>query len=139
MGTNLRASLSKTNPYYISKHRYYELKHFCMQYGEWKHERSIIDSLESSSIRHAKKETWKTADLTAKCAVARLYFTERIELVEETAAKATDKMFGDALLMAVTEGLSYEQVNARGLINCGKDIWYASYRRFFWLLDKKRM
>lgn len=27
--------LSERNPYYISKHRYYELKHFCLQYPEW--------------------------------------------------------------------------------------------------------
>ena len=30
-----RAEVSKRNKYYISKHRYYELKHFCLQYSEW--------------------------------------------------------------------------------------------------------
>ena len=30
-----RPELSKKNKYYISKHRYYELKHFCLQYPEW--------------------------------------------------------------------------------------------------------
>ena len=30
-----RAEVSKKNKYYISKHRYYELKHFCLQYKEW--------------------------------------------------------------------------------------------------------
>lgn len=30
-----RKTLSKKNPYHISKHRYYELKHFCLQYHEW--------------------------------------------------------------------------------------------------------
>lgn len=28
MGTTLRAELSEKNPYWIEKHRYYELKHF---------------------------------------------------------------------------------------------------------------
>lgn len=32
MGTTLRAELSEKNPYWIEKHRYYELKHFCLQY-----------------------------------------------------------------------------------------------------------
>ena len=36
MSTLIRPELSKENPYYISKHRYYELTHFCLQYHEWK-------------------------------------------------------------------------------------------------------
>lgn len=36
MSTVLRAELSRKNRYWISKHRYYELKHFCLQYPEWK-------------------------------------------------------------------------------------------------------
>ena len=38
MSTLVRPVLSKRNKYYISKHRYYELKHFCLQYPEWKEE-----------------------------------------------------------------------------------------------------
>lgn len=30
--TSVRCELSGTNKYWISKHRYYELKHFCLQY-----------------------------------------------------------------------------------------------------------
>lgn len=36
MGTTIRAEVSKNNPYYISKNRYYELKYFCLQYKEFK-------------------------------------------------------------------------------------------------------
>ena len=36
MATVLRSELSPKNKYYIDKHRYYELKHFCLQYPEWK-------------------------------------------------------------------------------------------------------
>ena len=37
MGTTLRAELSEKNPYWIEKHRYYELKHFCLQYSGLNH------------------------------------------------------------------------------------------------------
>lgn len=40
MATVIRAELSKNNKYWISKHRYYELKHFCLQYPEWQKEHS---------------------------------------------------------------------------------------------------
>lgn len=38
MATTIRPELSKNNKYYISKQRYYELKHFCLQYGDWARE-----------------------------------------------------------------------------------------------------
>ena len=43
MGTVIRAELSKKNKYWIERHRYYELKHFCMQYPIWKKVYSAIE------------------------------------------------------------------------------------------------
>ena len=43
MGTTLRAELSEKNPYWIEKHRYYELKHFCLQYPIWKKAYAALD------------------------------------------------------------------------------------------------
>ena len=43
MATVLRPELSSKNKYYIDKHRYYELKHFCLQYPEWKKSYSAFD------------------------------------------------------------------------------------------------
>ena len=33
---DIRPELSKKNQYWIDRHRYYELKHFCLQYKNWK-------------------------------------------------------------------------------------------------------
>ena len=54
MATVLRPELSSKNKYYIDKHRYYELKHFCLQYTEWKKSYSAFDdtSLPLSMIEH---------------------------------------------------------------------------------------
>ena len=38
MSTVIRNEISKKNRYYISKHRMLELKHFCLQYEEWRQE-----------------------------------------------------------------------------------------------------
>ena len=32
MATTIRPEVSTRNPFWINKHRYYELKHFCLQY-----------------------------------------------------------------------------------------------------------
>ena len=36
MGTVIRPETSKKNKYWIPRHRYHELKHFCLQYPLWK-------------------------------------------------------------------------------------------------------
>lgn len=46
MSTQIRPETSQKNPYWIPKHRYYELKHFVMQYPAW----VIILSITGSSV-----------------------------------------------------------------------------------------
>lgn len=52
---NVRPELSKKNKYYISKHRYYELKHLCLQYSLLKHNNS--EDIRAEIIEMIAKET----------------------------------------------------------------------------------
>ena len=45
MSTQIRPEISQKNPYWIPKHRYYELKHFVMQYPAWVAARKGLDFL----------------------------------------------------------------------------------------------
>ncbi len=138
MGTVIRPEISKKSPYYISKHRYYELRHFCLQYPEWKRAYHAVDGFSSkSSEGHEHVSGGGTADPTAVYAEKRLYWLDRMKMVERT-ARETDEIIARFLLRCVTEGISYEQMRAREPIPCGKDYFYDAYRRFFWLLDKAR-
>lgn len=138
MATVIRAEISRKNEYWIDKHRHYELKHFCLQYPTWKKEyitlgvptiaTSILDKLPSGNT---------IGDPTAEYAMRRLYYAERIDLVEKT-AKEADKYLYEYILRAVTEGLSYTYLKSRLEIPCGKDMFYDRYRRFFWLLSEAR-
>ena len=67
----------------------------------------------------------------------RLWYTERIAMVEESAAEA-DPLLGPYLLRGVTEGLSYDCLKARLALPCSREAYYESYRKFFWLLSDKR-
>lgn len=40
-----KPELSQKNPYWIEKHRYYELKHFCLQYPIWKKAYNSLDGV----------------------------------------------------------------------------------------------
>lgn len=130
--------LTTKNPYWIERHRYYELKHFCLQYRIWKKAQAAIDGMNPSRLEIAvRSQTGNVSNPTASAAEARLFYTNRIEMVEN-AARETDPVIGAFILAGVTEGVSYDILNARSPIPCSKDTYYNLYRRFFWLLSKER-
>ena len=51
MGTVIRPEITKKNKYWIEKHRYYELKHFCLQYPIWRKAYAALDGLTSQVTR----------------------------------------------------------------------------------------
>ncbi|MCD8372221.1 MAG: hypothetical protein LUD27_02840 [Clostridia bacterium] len=138
MSTDIRPEVSKKNRYWIDRHRYYELKHFCLQYPIWKKSYTSLDSMVrfANDISNSSK-TNKTQRPVEDCVIAREYFYDRIKMVED-AAKETDDVLGTYILKAVTEGLSYDCLRAKYNVPCCKDTYYNLYRRFFWLLSKTR-
>ena len=138
MATLIRPEVSSKNKYRIDKHRHYELKHFCLQYPEWKKAYaefgnpdmplSTIERVPTSNI---------PGDPTAKRAMLKARFSERIELIEKIAMEA-DKCLHNYILKAVTEDLSYTYLKTRLEIPCSRDTYYDRYRRFFWLLSEAR-
>lgn len=138
MATVIRAKISEKNKYYIDKHRYYELKHFCLQYNEWK---KAYSNCNESIIYAAGLEkvisTNIPSDLTAKYAIRKVYYGDRIKLIEKVAKEADDFLY-PYILKAVTEGLSYTYLKSKMDIPCGRDMYYDRYRKFFWLLSELR-
>ena len=138
MATKIRPELSIKNKYYIDKHRHYELKHFCLQYPNWKRTYAEIDSVNiATTLFDRMPSSNLPGDPTAKRALAKARLTERIKMIERIAQEADEELY-DYILKAVTEGLSYTYLKARLDIPCGKDMYYDRYRRFFWLLNKAR-
>lgn len=136
MGTVIRPEVSKKNKYWIDKHRHYELKHFCLQYPEWKRIYSESPVTPVSKL-HETPAHDISGDPTEKQAISRARYLERINLIERT-ARDSDNELHNYILKAVTEGLSYTHFKSKFDIPCGKDLYYDRYRRFFWLLDNSR-
>lgn len=138
MGTTIRPEISENNKYWIEKHRYYELRHFCLQYPIWKKARAALDELgKKPADLKILVRTNQFNDPTAQCAIARTFYTERIDMVETTARRA-DLELADYILRGVTEEVSYDWLRNRMNIPCSRDTYYDRYRRFFWLLNKER-
>lgn len=138
MATMIRAEISHKNKYYIDKHRHYELKHFCLQYPSWKKAYADFDdtSISLSTIESVPTNNLP-GDPTAKRAMMKAHYFERISLIERIAMEA-DRYLYEYILKAVTENLSYTYLKSRLGIPCGKDMYYDRYRKFFWLLSASR-
>ena len=138
MATLIRPEISEKNKYYIDKHRYYELKHFCLQYKEWKKAYALCnESIIFTSNLDRLTSSNTTSDLTAKYAIRRIHYGDKIKLIERI-VKETDEYLYPYILKAVTEGLSYTYLKTRLDMPCSRDMYYNRYRRFFWLLSQER-
>jgi hypothetical protein len=137
MATLIRPEVSRKNKYWIDKHRYYELKHFCLQYPIWKKTYAAIIELSASSPTLERVSSSDISDLTAKCAIRKAYYGDRIKMIEQAAMEADEELY-IYILKAVTEGLAYTYLTSQMHIPCSRDTYYDRYRRFFWLLNESR-
>ena len=113
MATKIRPELSIKNKYHIDKHRHYELKHFCLQYPKWK---KAYKSVDDTSISLSMIENLHTSNMpgdpTAKRALLKAHYSEKINLIEKTAME-TDQYLCEYILKAVTEELSYTYLKTK--------------------------
>lgn len=140
MSTTIRNEVSKRNPYYIPKHRYLELKHFCLQYPIWKKAAESLLGLQSKPdyiLQRAFGKHVLRSSPTELVAEARENFLGKMSIIEK-AAKLADSTVSDALIECVTKGRSYDKLNASRIIPCGRTNFYILYRKFFWILSNLR-
>lgn len=121
----------------LSKHRYYELLHWCLQYPEWeatiqriKFLPEVMDSRQRNSKWIAKRKTEDLGTLLAELSANR-------ELVQRVCHNAGSEIY-PWLLLAVTRGTSFNELKMVHEIPCEKDMFYDRRRRFFLLLDKEK-
>ena len=137
MDTPFHRELSKNNPYYIPRERYYELKYFCLQYPVWKKAYESLSSLSGRpyDLEHVQKSG--ISNPTASCAEAKAHFSSLMKMVWD-AAEETDKVVGQYILDGVTKGMSYDALNTNSPVPCSRVEYYALCRKFFWILSGKR-
>lgn len=138
MATTIRPEISRKNKYWISKHRYYELKHFCLQYKEWKKSYSDLCDIDLPlSMIEVEPLTDFPSDPISKRELIKNYYAERIKMVEKIAIEVDSYLYS-YIIKGVTEGRSYTYLKTVLGIPCGKDMYYDRYRKFFWLLSNFR-
>ena len=136
MGTNIRPEVSKKNPYYISRHRFYELKHYCLQYYEWKKLKCELEDILSFDKTGLGQNATEWADPTGNIAVKIDGLNRKMEQIEKL-TRLTDPFIQRYLFKAVTEGLSYTYLKTALGMPCSKEYFYRRYRKFWWMLSQE--
>ena len=95
MANDIRPEVSQKNPYWIGKHRYYELKHFCLQYPIWKKAYLSLDALSRrpADLQVFVKSSQMKGGPTERCVQSRLFFADRMEMVEQAAIGADPELY----------------------------------------------
>lgn len=88
MATTIRPELSLNNKYWIDRHRFYELKHFCLQYKTWKKKYEELNEFGITSMFGRNPSSNIPADITAKYAMKKAQYSEMIKMVERAAEEA---------------------------------------------------
>ena len=141
MSTDTRPELSEKNKWYISKHRYYELRHFCLQYPDWQKQFAEFDGLPSVSPGVMERiNSGEFVDPTSDKAILLNMIVSKMSMVQKAAYEACNHQFWYQILIeAVTENKSYDVLEAQTqIMPVSRNEWYTLYRKFFWCLDKLR-
>lgn len=135
--TKFRPDISKKSKYWISKHRYYELKHFCLQYPEWVEQVNDILWIKSGDqvLPVSKTKRYRNNGMEYITDILEKY-EWKIRLVDQCCLEA-DEELSDWLLMAVTEGKTYENLRTMYDIPCSRNTFYDRYRKFFFIISQK--
>lgn len=132
----LKPELSTKNRYWLPRHRYYELRHFCLQYPEWKRLYSRLD-VNLVKIPGVKIQDSRIKRPVENLSILREELEKNMRLIEKV-CKEADKALWPYIFRAVTEGLTYTNLSMVYDIPCGRDMFYDRYRKFFWLLSGER-
>ncbi len=133
----MRPELSKKNPYWISKYRYYELRYFCLQYYEWKHDYCELElKLSPRTTQYNNVSRTHTNDWVSEAAVKMAELKRKMELVEQTCIE-TDSDLYSYILQGVTKGYGYTYLQTVLGIPCTKDAYYDKYHKFFYILSNR--
>lgn len=124
--------------YKISKHKFLQAYHFCLQYHEWLDElgKEII-TMGAQSLDDMPKGKGETSSATERIAIRRAELKRKCELVEQTAIEADPDLYPWILKAVTNEGASYKWLKSRMQIPCGKKMYYDRRRKFYYLLSKK--
>lgn len=128
--------LAMSNPYYIPKYRYYELKYRCLQYNDWlERYNDLTGYLFAHDTSKIKVDGGEQEDRTYKAVVERMAVRHDMDILKQ-ATLALPMSLQQPIFEAVTEGKGWQVIWMKYELICTRDEYYNAYHLFFYTYDK---
>ena len=133
----VRSEQSKKNKYWISRHRYFQLYHWCLQYPEWKDKCVCIENGGLTGVQYSDMPKGTTiGNPTERMGIELSEYTEKIKLLEGVAKEADEELAPYIITSVTQEYASYNYLESLNM-PCSKNTFFDRRRKFFWLLSEK--
>lgn len=120
-----------------SNRRVAELKAFALQYPEWKAALEAMTELSAVDLDGMPRGT-SVGDPVGQMVESREVYVTKMHMVDYSIRFcSSDPSTQKAVLMAVTTpGVTYQWLKSQGLLFCGRNVYYESVHKFFYMLDR---
>jgi len=123
--------------YEMSKHRFFELYHFCMQYNEWKDELKYNTDTIGSICNDGMPRSSNITDGTGQLGIRRAILSKNCEIVEQTAIETDSEIYQYIIKAVTNDGITYNYLKMVMGIPVSHNTYYDKRRKFYWLLSQK--
>lgn len=135
--SGIRSVHSTKNKYWISRHRFYQLYHWCLQYQEWKDRCVCLENGGLTGVQYSDMPKGTTVgNPTERMGIELSDYLDKIKTLEDV-AKEADADLAPYILASVTQ--EYATYNYLKSLNmpCSRNTFYDRRQKFFWLLSEK--
>ena len=134
---SVRSDFSPKSKYYLPKHRFLELYHYCLQYKDWKAALRSLDGMRGMNYDFVQSRGSGYNDPVFYLALKRLDLEKKIQGVEETALD-TDEDIARFILSGVTdENATFDNLSLLHDLPYSRNTYYDRRRKFYSLLDQR--
>lgn len=126
--------------YQISKHEFYTVYHYALQYHDWVDRRNdLVNAVQAIRYDKESVQSSPSQDGLEMQAIRIAELSHKIQLVERTAFDADPSIYKWILKAVTNEGVSYEALKNPSSsdtepIPCGRSYYLERRRKFYWLL-----
>lgn len=127
---------SEKSKYYLPKHTYLHVLHWCLQYKDWAAELSVLpDTSKGITYDKERVQTSNSFDATQDTAIKRAELAEKKELLEQT-IREVDASIYDYLLLSIGYGFTEYQLKDKGM-PCGHRYFSERRQRVYYLVNQR--
>ena len=127
-----------TGKYALDKNEFLHAKYYALRYTKWKDEYQALED-SSKAIRYDMEKVQASGDFdpVEAAGMRRAELAKKMETIERT-AEETDPELAEWILQGVTQYFAtFKYLSTVKRIPCGKDKYYHTRRKFYYLLSQK--